>query len=212
MSVFGPSYDYEDDTFVITDDLDMEGNRITGLRNPTDSYDAANRRYVNKRIDAKAKELKQELENKLAAVVSGPGGTQPMASDLDMGGNKIIGLADPADSGDAANQGYVSSEIQALARFLNDFTRSADRKFLRADKDNILDGRLDMKQHKIVDLADPTDSYDAVNERYVASRVRALMDQNAQLRRLIQASAGEMDGLTRRVVALEISMRRLTQS
>ena len=40
-----------------------------------------------------------------------------------------------------------------------------------------------MKQHKIIGLAEPVDSYDAVNERYEASRIQALADENTQIRR-----------------------------
>ena len=50
MSIFGQSYDYEDDLFVITDDLDMNENRIKELRSPQDGNDAVNKRYMNKQI------------------------------------------------------------------------------------------------------------------------------------------------------------------
>ena len=55
MSIFGQSYDYEDDLFVVTDDLDMNGNRIKELKNPQDGNDAVNKRYMNKRIEYKEK-------------------------------------------------------------------------------------------------------------------------------------------------------------
>ena len=37
-----------------------------------------------------------------------------------------------------------------------------------------------MQQHKITNLADPVDSYDAVNLRYVSSRIQALADENTK--------------------------------
>ena len=48
---------------------------------------------------------------------------------------------------------------------------------MRRDRDGSLDGRLDMSNHRISDLADPTDSDDAVTMRYVASRFQALSDE-----------------------------------
>ena len=54
MSIFGQSYNYKDDLFVITGDLDMEGKRIIDLKSPAGSNDAVNKRYVNKRIEYNA--------------------------------------------------------------------------------------------------------------------------------------------------------------
>ena len=48
---------------------------------------------------------------------------------------------------------------------------------MRRDRDGSLDGRLDMSNHRISGLADPTDADDAVTRRYVASRFQALSDE-----------------------------------
>ena len=61
MSIFGSNYIYEDDTFTISGDLDMEGNRIIDVQSPSDSYDAVNKRYVNKRLEYKTKLLDDKL-------------------------------------------------------------------------------------------------------------------------------------------------------
>ena len=58
MSIFGA--DYESDLFEIMEDE----NRIKDLRNPRDANDAVNKRYMNKRIEHKTK----DLENKLTAI------------------------------------------------------------------------------------------------------------------------------------------------
>ena len=50
MSIFGSNYIYEDDTFTISGDLDMEGNRIIDVQSPADSYDAVNKRYKKAKI------------------------------------------------------------------------------------------------------------------------------------------------------------------
>ena len=51
------------------------------------------------------------------------------------------------------------------------------KKKKKSNEDNVLGGRLSMQQHKIVDLADPVNIYDAVNQRYVSSRIQALVDE-----------------------------------
>ena len=81
MSIFGQSYDYEDDLFVITDDLDTEENRTKELRSPQDRNNAINKRYMNKRIEYKTKDLENKI-NKLQQLLDD---TKPMTSKLDMG-------------------------------------------------------------------------------------------------------------------------------
>ena len=59
-----------------------------------------------------------------------------------------------------------------------DYIKIADKKFLKANEYNVLNGRLNMQYHKIINLADPVNSYDAVNLRCVSSRIQALTDEN----------------------------------
>ena len=98
-----------------------------------------------------------------------------------MGNNRITNLAHPRNPKDSTDH----ERDAVTAGYFYEYIAIADRNFLQANKDNVLDGRLDMKQHKIIGLADPVDSYDAVNERYVASRIQALVDENTQIRRRI---------------------------
>ena len=58
---------------------------------------------------------------------------------------------------------------------------------MRKDKDGSLDGRLDMSNHRISGLADPTDADDAVTRRYVASRFQALSDEVRSNKRKLDA-------------------------
>ena len=52
-----------------------------------------------------------------------------------------------------------------------------DQNYMRRDRDGSLDGRLDMSNHRISGLVDPTDADDAVTRRYVASRFQALKNE-----------------------------------
>ena len=52
-----------------------------------------------------------------------------------------------------------------------------DQNYMRRDRNGSFDGRLNMRNHRISGLADPTDADDAVTRRYVASRSQALSDE-----------------------------------
>ena len=91
-----------------------------------------------------------------------------------MGNNRIINVAHPRDP----KQNPEHEHDVVTAKVMYDYIKLADGKFLKANEDNVLDGRLNMQQHKIINLADPVSSYDAVNLRYLSSRIQALTDEN----------------------------------
>ena len=57
MSTFGPD---NVDVFIISGDLDMDRNRIIDLRNPQDALDAVNKKYLNRRIEFKTRDLEKK--------------------------------------------------------------------------------------------------------------------------------------------------------
>ena len=63
-----------------------------------------------------------------------------------------------------------------------------DQNNMRRDRDGSFDERLDMSNHRISGLADPTDADDAVTRRYVASRFQALSDE-------VQGNKRKLDAL-----------------
>ena len=151
--------------FVISSNLDMDGNRIRELKSPLDSNDVVNKRYLNRRIDFKTNDLENKLtalETKIAAFQLDS--TKPMTSDLDMSNNRITNVAHPRNPEHDAE--YESDVV--TAKFLYDYVKIADKNILKSNEDNVLGGRLSMQQHRIIDLADPVNSYDAVNQRYVS--------------------------------------------
>ena len=217
MSIFGADYKYRE-TLEITDDLDMNENRIKELKNSQDAFDAVNKRYMNKRIEYKTKDLEDRLtsfksnvenannetlqrlrifstsiqqnreekeqlkanieslpdtgdkvlsakisndttviENRLTNLQQLLDGTMPMSSNLDMGSNRIINAAHPRNTVHDAE--YENDVV--TAKFLYDYVKIADKTFLKANEDNVMGGRLNMQQQRIIDLADPVNSYDA---------------------------------------------------
>ena len=92
-----------------------------------------------------------------------------------MGNNRIINVAHPRNPENSEHEHDV-----VTAKYLYDYVKIVDEKYLKANEDNVLDGRLNMQQHKIINLADPVNSYDDVNLRYVSSRIKALTDENTK--------------------------------
>ena len=125
---------------------------------------AANSRLeeVNSDLVSLNVENKNEIE-KLQWVVGG----KAMTTNLDMGGYRILNVAHPRDP-----RKYESDLI--TAKTLYDYMAILEQNHMRKDKDNLLDGRLNMRNHGISGLADPTDADDAVTRSYVASLFQAL--------------------------------------
>ena len=111
-----------------------------------------------------------ENKNEIVKLQRVVGGKAPMTTNLDMGGYRILNIAQPRDP-----RKYESDLI--TAKTLYDYTAIFDQNFMRRDSDGSLDRRLDMSNHRISGLADPTDADDAVTRRYGASRFQALSDE-----------------------------------
>lgn len=78
-------------------DLDMNGNRLLGVRAPAADADAANKKYVDETAEA--------AKN---ACLPASGGT--MTGDIDLGGNALTNVKSPAADADAATKVYVDEK------------------------------------------------------------------------------------------------------
>ena len=78
-------------------DLDMNGNRLLGVRAPAAETDAANKKYVDEAAAA--------AKN---ACLPTSGGT--MAGNIDMGGNALKNVKTPTAAADGATKGYVDGK------------------------------------------------------------------------------------------------------
>ena len=103
-------------------------------------------------------------ENEIVKLQRVVGGEAPMTTNLEMGGNRILNIAHPRDP--RKKKEYESDLV--TAKTLNDYM--AIQNYMRRDRDGSLDGRLNMNNHRMSGLADPTDANDAVTRRYVASQ------------------------------------------
>lgn len=78
-------------------DLDMNGNRLLGVRAPAAETDAANKKYVDEAAAA--------AKN---ACLPTSGGT--MTGNIDMGGNALKNVKAPSAAADGATKGYVDGK------------------------------------------------------------------------------------------------------
>ena len=111
-----------------------------------------------------------ENKNEIVKLQRVVDGKTPMTTNLDMGGYRILNVAHPRDP-----RKYESDLVKS--KILYDYMSKVDQNYMRKDKDGSLDGRLDMSNHRISGLADPTDTDDAAIRRYVASRFQTLNDE-----------------------------------
>ena len=107
-----------------------------------------------------------------------------MTTNLDMGGYRILNVAHPRDP--RKKKEYESDLV--TAKTLNNYMAIVEQNYMRRDRDGSLDGRLDMSNHRISGLADPTNADDAVSRRCVASRFQALNDE-------VQGKKSKLDAL-----------------
>ena len=103
-----------------------------------------------------------------------------MTTKLDMGGYRILNVAYPREPRE-----YESDLV--TSKILYDYMSRFEQNYMRRDRDGSLDGRLNMSNHRISGLADPTDADDAITRRYVASRFQALSE--------VQDNERKLDGL-----------------
>ena len=135
---------------------------------------------VNNDLVSLIVENKNEIE-KLQRVV---GGKAPMTTNLDMGRYRILNIAQPRDP--SKKKDFESDLV--TAKIFYDYMFKVDQNYMSYNRDGSLDGRLNMINHRISGLADPTDADDAVTRRYVASRFQALSDE-------VQGNKRKLDAL-----------------
>ena len=152
--------------------INAGSNRITNVADPTDGTDAVNRTWVVANL----------VIPELDGVYLRLDGTNPMSGAIQMGNNKITGLATPTDANDAVTKAYADSitppdlditylrlDRQNNPAAPNDFLiRSVgDDRYLLRIGGNSMNAALDMSNNKIVNLTTPTDDSDAATKQYV---------------------------------------------
>ena len=136
----------------MTNNLNMDNKKIINLRTPTSNTDATNRKYVDDTF---------LLNNVAMANYLKKDGTVAMTGNLNISGNKIVGLATPTSNTDAATQKYVDDNSGSPN--LSDY--------LEKDGTVAMTGNLNLGNNKIVNLSNPTTDQQAANRGWVRKQI-----------------------------------------
>ena len=104
-------------------------------------------------------------------------GTVAMLAPLNLGGFRIVSLADPTISTDAANKGYVDTTLSGVNSSVTSLTSQVaflTGSYFRRDGSLPMTGALNMSGSKVFNLAAPTNAGDAVNKGYLDTVSSAL--------------------------------------
>ena len=135
--------------------LNMNNNKIKHLALPTSLNDAANKKYVDDTLLLNHVAMSNYLKKD---------GSVAMTGNLNLGGNKIVGLATPTSNTDAATKKYV-----------DDNSGSPDLSdYLEKDGTVAMTGNLNVGNNKIDNLSDPTTDQQAANRGWVRKQIDRL--------------------------------------
>ena len=137
------------ESFPMQADINMKNNFIQNIATPTSSHQATNKGYCDYNFLSRQK-----------------GGV--LMSSLSMNQNDLFEIPDtPKFGSSAVNKSYVEGEIAKIPQGSNSDTSS----FLKLDGSRAMSGNLDMDNHKIVKLQDPTEDTDAASKFYIDQKL-----------------------------------------
>ena len=137
------------ESFPMQADINMNNNFIQNIATPTSSHQATNKGYCDYNFLSRQK-----------------GGV--LMSSLSMNQNDLFEIPDtPKFGSSAVNKSYVEGEIAKIPQGSNSDTSS----FLKLDGSRAMSGNLDMDNHKIVKLQDPTEDTDAASKFYIDQKL-----------------------------------------
>ena len=137
------------ESFPMQADINMNNNFIQNIATPTSSHQATNKGYCDYNF----------LSRQSGGVLMGS---------LSMNQNDLFEIPDtPKFGSSAVNKSYVEGEIAKIPQGSNSDTSS----FLKLDGSRAMSGNLDMDNHKIVKLQDPTEDTDAASKFYIDQKL-----------------------------------------
>ena len=133
--------------------IDMNGFTIDNLPLPTANDHACNKGYVDNKVNSKAdrSDLNDYMKHD---------GSKVMTGTLNMNNNRITNLPSPHLSTEPATKDYVTIVMNHLPSLFVD----------RQGKSKML-GNLDINQHKIINVIEPTDDLDVSNKLYTDNQI-----------------------------------------
>jgi hypothetical protein len=146
-------------------DLDLGGNKITNVVDPTAAQEGATKNYIDTNfykqstIDSTyydkstsdTRFLRTDGNNNMSSDLTFNTGASVVLNDtnMDAGSNQLINVADPSTAQDAMTKNF------------------ADSNYLMTSGNNAMTGNLDMGTNKITSLVDPTANQEAATKKYV---------------------------------------------
>ena len=155
------------------EDVNINDNKLKGLAAPSEDKDGANKKYVDDQIKAIPAVDKSDLL-KLD-------GSRAMTGTLNLGGQRVINIkpfieddssqaASDAQKNDLVNWGKLHEVRGDLYRALNQIGYEALNRINPAP----MQDPIDMNDHQIKGLAEPTDLKDGANKKYVDDQIKAI--------------------------------------
>ena len=183
-------------TSPMTGNINMNNNKIEGLKKPTVNGDAANKKYVDdSKVDGSVflkldgtRSMTGNLNmnnNQIFNIPTPNGNNQPtplaytdlaylhvdgsnmMTNYLNMNSHKIIHLQTPTNNSDAATKLYVDYKLTFQDR----------NPYFKKNGSVPMTGSLNMSGHKIINLEDPASDADAVNKKYMVEHTHTAQVQ-----------------------------------
>ena len=147
------------------EDVNLNGNKIKNIAHPTEDEDGANKKYVDDEIA----KLPHSDNGTLKL-----DGSRAMTGTLDLGGQRVVNIkgfveddtsqaTSDAQKYDVVNWGKVHEIRGDLKREINHIGYEA----LNRINPDPMEDPIDMANHKIINLADPTNNQDVAHKRYV---------------------------------------------
>ena len=139
---------FNENKYLAVGEVSMGGKRLENVGTPLENSQAANKFYVDVLVEAST------AGNKALRKIQD--GVFASEGDIDMNGNFITGLPNPADKDAAANKNYVDNGGAIAKNPDGSFTAVSDIDFLG---------------YRLKNLSKPQDDRDAVNKLYVDKKL-----------------------------------------
>ena len=154
------------------DDVNLNDNKLKNIANPTEDEDGANKKYVDDEIA----KLPHSDDGTLKL-----DGSRAMTGTLNLGGQRVINIkefveddssqaASDAQKYDVVNWGKIHEIRGDLKREIN----AVEYEALNRINPDPMEDDIDMANHKIINLVDPTNNQDVAHKKYVDDRIKAI--------------------------------------
>ena len=165
-------FDADPQQLFFIDSLSLNNKRLTDVADPTDPKDSANKTYVDDEI--------AKLPHSDTGTLK-LDGSHAMTGTLNLGGQRVVNIkgfveddssqaASDAQKYDVVNWGKIHEIRGDLKREIN----AVEYEALNRINPDPMEDDIDMANHKIINLADPTNNQDVTHKKYVDDRIKSI--------------------------------------